>query len=165
MKTLLLLLILLIVGCANQNALFKDVEKTVQIKCNILYDTLNTFENSYSCNTPETVKERIPFYLSQEEQRRIIKVINESEYFELPDTINRFNFNPDENGLLEIRADASDLFCIIELDGKKKSVYSSRVNNIESEDYLRFESVMKVISEIAWGREEIKKITRGKIIY
>ena len=90
MKSIILLLFLFVAGCASKPILFKDDAKIIKIYCNIYSDTLNTFENYYYGNNSSSDEHKIPFFLSSEEQQRIINVINENNFFELPDTIMRY---------------------------------------------------------------------------
>ncbi len=161
MKSLIIFLLLFIAGCASQTILFSDVEKIIKLNCNIYADTLNTFENYYYGSNSETENHKVPFFLSFGEQQSIIEAVNKNNFFELPDTIIRFKYEPNEQGQITVIGSFYDTFCEIELSGRKKSVFMGRTKNFDSEEELRFQGVIKVIIEIVERREDLMKFHKG----
>ncbi len=159
MKTIFHILILFpIIGCSFNAAKYENDEKVIQIKCSIQEDTLNTFENVYSHQSLDGYLHRIPFFLSNEEQRRIIHIINNTEFFNLPDTLRNIDLTDDENERIYVRfTHLFSRFCDIELNGKRKFVYVSNTSN-QRDEHLRFTSLMDTIITIVWRREEVKEL-------
>ena len=161
MKSIIFLLFLFVAGCVSKPILFKDDEKKIKIHCNIYSDTLNTFENYYYGSNSLVSEHKVPFFLSSEEQQIIISETNNNNFFKLPDTIIRYEHVPNKQGEIKVILDSHDTFCEIELNGVKKSVFMSRSENFDSEVSLRFESIMKVITEIIERRKDLKEFHQG----
>jgi hypothetical protein len=161
MKPIIFLLILLVGGCVSKPVLFKDDEKKIKIHCNIYSDTLNTFENYYYGNNSLVDEHKVSFFLSSEEQQRIINVISENNFFELPDTIIRYKHEPNEKGEINVIFDSHDTHCEIEFEDKTKSVFMGSSHYFDSEESIRFQAIMSVITNIIERREDLKEFHQG----
>ena len=161
MKLLVFSFSLILTFCSGQYVQYSSVEKLIKIKCTVYSDTLNTFENIYFLNRNEKQIEKLPFYFNLEEQKIIIDAINEYRFFELPDTILRFNSKTDESGILRVEFDFYPIYCDIEFLGRKKQIYMSNTYNIETEESLRFDKIISVVYGIIEKREELKKYHKG----
>jgi len=161
MKSIIFLLFLFVAGCASTPILFKDDEKIIKIYCNIYSDTLNTFENYYYGSNSPSDEHKVPFFLSAEEQQRIIDAVDNNNFFELPDTIYQFKYELNDQKQITVSINFHDTFCEIELNGVKKSVFMSRSKNFDSEVSLQFESVMNVITAIIERRKDLKEFHQG----
>ena len=161
MKSIIFLLFIFVGGCVSKTILFMDDEKLIKIHCNIYSDTLNTFENYYYGSNSPFDEHWVPFFLSSEEQQRILNEAVKNNFFELPDTIIQFKYEPNEQGQIKVTINFHDTFCKIELNGKEKSVFMSRAKNYDSEVSLRFESVMNVITEIIEWRKDLEEFHKG----
>jgi hypothetical protein len=161
MKYSILFLIIIYVSCTSYKPLYWDVEKRIQINCNIYGDTLNTFENYYYGNNSGSDDNKATFFLSIEEQQKIINEVKKNNYFGLPDTISRLKIEPNDKESLVILENMLTQFCVLELDGKRKLIFMYNFKNMDTEESLRFEEIMNVIYNIVEKRNDLKKFHKG----
>jgi hypothetical protein len=168
MKILILALIILnFVRCSSSDTQLK-ANKIIQLKCTIGYDTLDTFNNTFTRNDVYgKAFYTIDFSFTLDEQERIISEINKVNFFGLPDSLAHDIYQYDENTGEKIinfiiSGEAKDQFIDVLMNEKRKKIfwvdYSSYKNN---DEYLRLNSVMKIIREIVRNRKGVQGLPGG----
>jgi len=165
MKVILISLgFLLVFGCSSKDVGSNEENKIIQIKCTIGDDTLNTFNNTFTRVYRDTGVYVIPFNFTLEEQQRIVSKMDSVNFLGLPDSLAYHNQSFDLNSGIEdvvfsLPGEWGNQFVDIFLKGKKKKVFwIEYLSYKKSDEFLRLNSVMKIIREIIWSRKEVKKL-------
>ena len=140
-------------GCSKRDVQLIEENKIIQLKCSIGSDTLDTFSNTFTRVYYDRDVYTIDFRFTIDEQKRIISEINKVNFFDLSDKL------PHREFAYYISGDWIWQFCDIILNGKKKEViWIDYESYKDSDEYLRLKSVMNIIYEIVWSREEVKEL-------
>ena len=133
---LFILVVFFIVSCSTQKVSVNESKKLLQIKYTLEGDTLNTFTQSFTRVYKFTEIYRVNFGFTVSEIDRIIKVIEEEDFFSLPDSLpmSEIVFFPTGGGYGQ--------HCEILLNGQRKSVFwVDLACNQDSQEYKRLRIV------------------------
>ncbi len=154
----------IVIGCSKQDVQLNEVTQIIQLKCTIGSDTLDTFNNTFTRVYYDRDVYTIDFSFTINEQRRIVSEINKVNFFALSDKLPHKNegyiLDPKIEEIAVFYSGAwADQFCNVLFEGKSKKIFwIDYASYKESDEYLRLLSVMNIIYEIVWSREEVKEL-------
>ncbi len=114
---ILFLLCFIFVSCSD--SIIEPEEQFVQI--HFKYDfrnELNTFENTYQKDLILDGIIKVPFWLTAEEQNKILNKANEVDYFSMPDT---FQYSSDDSTVVAIDPNPGEQILRIKFEEKDKT--------------------------------------------
>lgn len=161
MKSLsLLLIILFVISCSSKEVSVYEETKILQIHCTVGEGTLDTFDDEYSQPAHGDVN-TIPFYFSKDEQRRLIEEIQKVDYMNLPDTLIPKQYVESELDRINFLVTINE--CEVEYNGQLKKVYCSTedASIYSTDEYKRFNSLLRLIYEIVLSRPEVKALPKN----
>ena len=153
-----LLIILLISSC--KESIFEPEDQFVQIYFKYGFrNELNTFENTYQKDLVWNGVIKIRFYLTTEEQNKILDKINSIDYFSLPDT---FKYIPEDSiSLIALPNPGEQLLRIKYRHNDKETIWTYPIN----EDNPQVENLMELnyfIISIIESKPEYKRLPPAK---
>ncbi len=119
---------------------------------------LDTFEMVFQKDLIEDGVVTVPFWLTSREQGAIRKMMDEIDFFALPDA-----FYPPANQV--VIPDAGDRYLIIQVGDRSKSIRWSYETNPDNPQFKRFSRLCKLLIDIITSKPEYKNLPEAKGYY
>ena len=113
---------------------------------------LNTFENTYQKDLVQDGTIKITFWLTTEEQNRILQKVNEINFFSFPD-----EFGPDSS-FISLAPDPGPQKLSIKYNGRDKTVIWYYPLNYSDPDAVSLKEINNLIISIIESKPEYKKL-------
>ena len=145
----------LLISSCNENSVQPE-QQFIQIHFKYNFnDELNTFENYYQKDLVGDGLIKVDFWLTRDEQNKILEKVNETNYFLLPDTIlNKASVEVTPNPVQFLR---------IKNNGKENSVvWNYIITEYQTEQYKKLLELAVYIRNIIESKNEYKVLPPRK---
>lgn len=139
----------------NENYDRKEADQIIQIHYKFGFaDEINTFTKTYIKDLVLDGTLTIDFWFQREDQDTILKVVEEINFFNLPDTL---SYYPEDSIAVAINPDPGIQSLRIKYGSQDKTVYWYLINSFPTE-YYRINRITGLIKEILYADPEYQSL-------